>query len=46
MTGWGQEKDKECARLAGFDRHFTKPVDPIELQLQLAEFFEHRAHVV
>ena len=28
LTGWGQADDKERARLAGFDRHLTKPVDP------------------
>jgi CheY-like chemotaxis protein len=27
-TGWGQEQDKTRARLAGFDHHLTKPVDP------------------
>jgi len=28
LTGWGQADDKEKARIAGFDRHLTKPVDP------------------
>jgi CheY-like chemotaxis protein len=28
LTGWGQAEDKERARVAGFDRHLTKPVDP------------------
>ena len=28
LTGWGQAEDKERARMAGFDRHLTKPVDP------------------
>jgi CheY-like chemotaxis protein len=28
LTGWGQADDKERARIAGFDRHLTKPVDP------------------
>jgi PAS domain S-box-containing protein len=28
LTGWGQDHDKQRARAAGFDRHFTKPVDP------------------
>jgi signal transduction histidine kinase/ActR/RegA family two-component response regulator len=40
MTGWGQAKDKESAAAAGFDRHFTKPLDPGELQRVLAEFIE------
>ncbi len=28
VTGWGQENDRQRAESAGFDRHFTKPVDP------------------
>jgi PAS domain S-box-containing protein len=28
VTGWGQDRDKALARQAGFDHHFTKPVDP------------------
>jgi signal transduction histidine kinase/CheY-like chemotaxis protein len=28
VTGWGQDRDKAQARQAGFDHHFTKPVDP------------------
>jgi DNA-binding response OmpR family regulator len=27
ITGWGQEEDRAQARDAGFDHHFTKPVD-------------------
>ena len=27
LTGWGQQKDKQAALDAGFNRHFTKPVD-------------------
>ncbi|MGZ5659957.1 MAG: response regulator, partial [Usitatibacter sp.] len=27
ITGWGQEEDRKRARDAGFDHHFTKPVD-------------------
>ncbi|MGI4861099.1 MAG: hybrid sensor histidine kinase/response regulator [Janthinobacterium lividum] len=27
LTGWGQEQDKRDAADAGFDHHFTKPVD-------------------
>lgn len=26
-TGWGQQKDRELAFEAGFDHHFTKPID-------------------
>ncbi|MHB8476830.1 MAG: PAS domain S-box protein [Steroidobacteraceae bacterium] len=28
LTGWGQERDRERALAAGFDHHFTKPIDP------------------
>nr|WP_282187547.1 response regulator [Brucella intermedia] len=32
QTGWGQDKDKELARDAGFDFHLTKPVPLADLQ--------------
>ena len=31
VTGWGQDRDKAQAHQAGFDHHFTKPVDPARL---------------
>src|SRR4051812_18665475 len=31
VTGWGQEADKAQAAAAGFDHHFTKPVEPAVL---------------
>jgi CheY-like chemotaxis protein len=31
ITGWGQERDRTAAREAGFDFHFTKPVDAQEV---------------
>ncbi len=31
LTGWGQAADKQRATAAGFDQHFTKPVNPDEL---------------
>jgi CheY-like chemotaxis protein len=37
LTGWGQEEDKRKAADAGFDRHFTKPIDPAELQRLVTE---------
>ena len=27
VTGWGQSEDKRRAHEAGFDHHFTKPLD-------------------
>ena len=32
LTGWGQQQDKDAAAAAGFDHHWTKPVDPARLQ--------------
>jgi CheY-like chemotaxis protein len=32
LTGWGQDEDKRLAEQAGFDEHWTKPVDPQRLQ--------------
>jgi PAS domain S-box-containing protein len=31
VTGWGQETDKARASAAGFDLHFTKPLEPTHL---------------
>ncbi|MFL6618381.1 MAG: PAS domain S-box protein [Povalibacter sp.] len=28
LTGWGQKEDKRLAMEAGFDQHFTKPIEP------------------
>ena len=36
LTGWGQEDDKQRATAAGFDQHFTKPVNPTDLEQLLA----------
>jgi signal transduction histidine kinase/DNA-binding response OmpR family regulator len=36
LTGWGQEEDKRKAAEAGFDQHFTKPVNPAELERYVA----------
>jgi CheY-like chemotaxis protein len=37
LTGWGQDEDKRRAEEAGFDRHFTKPVDRATLDWLLEE---------
>jgi two-component system, sensor histidine kinase len=42
MTGWGQVNDKEQARASGFDQHLTKPVDPDQVELRLADFLKSR----
>jgi CheY-like chemotaxis protein len=31
LTGYGREEDRALAAGAGFDGHFTKPVDPHDL---------------
>jgi CheY-like chemotaxis protein len=36
LTGWGQDEDKERSKVAGFDHHLTKPVDPETLSKLLA----------
>ena len=38
VTGWGQDGDKEKAEAAGFDFHFTKPVNPDEVEERIAAF--------
>jgi len=32
LTGWGQERDRQRAKEAGFDDHWVKPVDLEQLQ--------------
>ncbi len=41
LTGWGQEEDKRRATEAGFDKHFTKPVDPTDLEQLVAGLHAH-----
>ena len=36
VTGWGQEEDRQKARDAGFDSHYTKPLSPVALEDLLA----------
>jgi CheY-like chemotaxis protein len=43
VTGWGQDDDKEKAKAAGFDYHFTKPVNPRQVEEALAAFLKARA---
>jgi CheY-like chemotaxis protein len=38
VTGWGQHDDKEKAKAAGFDEHFTKPVLPEQVEAVLVAF--------
>lgn len=38
VSGWGQGDDKDRAKAAGFDQHFTKPVNSDELEQWLAGF--------
>lgn len=37
MTGWGSAEDKRKSKLAGFDEHWVKPVDPANLKKLLSE---------
>jgi CheY-like chemotaxis protein len=43
ITGWGQTTDKTRAEEAGFDRHFTKPIDYADLNTILGTAIEPRA---
>jgi signal transduction histidine kinase len=36
LTGWGQEKDRQMSRAAGFRHHLVKPVDMAAVQAVLA----------
>ena len=38
LTGWGQQDDREQARLAGFDHHLVKPADIAALQALLLPY--------
>ncbi|MFM9915546.1 MAG: ATP-binding protein [Rhizobacter sp.] len=31
LTGWGRQEDQRKSLAAGFDRHYTKPIDPTAL---------------
>jgi CheY-like chemotaxis protein len=41
VTGWGPSDDSEEATAAGFDRHFTKPLDPAELRRLVSSIRPH-----
>jgi CheY-like chemotaxis protein len=36
ISGYGQPADKEQAKAAGFDLHFTKPIDLLALERALS----------
>jgi CheY-like chemotaxis protein/anti-sigma regulatory factor (Ser/Thr protein kinase) len=40
VTGYGQENDRQRSLQAGFDEHFTKPVDPEELERFISRYTE------
>jgi signal transduction histidine kinase/ActR/RegA family two-component response regulator len=37
VTGWGQQKDRDMARQAGFDAHMVKPVSFEQIEAMLAK---------
>ncbi|GGY93392.1 ATP-binding protein [Pseudoduganella plicata] len=37
VTGWGQDSDKQAAAQAGFNAHFTKPIDFTKLDAAIGE---------
>ena len=42
VTARSKDTDRMMTRLAGFDRHITKPYDPRELMAMLAELYRDR----
>ena len=42
LTGYGQAEDRRKSRDAGFDRHFTKPINLQELRVLLGQCAIHR----
>jgi len=44
LTGWGQGSDVARAMDAGFDRHYTKPVDIAEIQRVIAKLGNGRVN--
>jgi CheY-like chemotaxis protein len=42
VTGWCREPDRLRAKMAGFDHHLAKPVDPAELKKLLTSLDESR----
>jgi signal transduction histidine kinase len=45
LTGYGQQRDREMSRQAGFDHHLVKPVEIGKLTQILAESAEHAPQV-
>jgi PAS domain S-box-containing protein len=43
VTGWGQQEDQRLALAAGFDHHFTKPVNPASLMAHIAAWRKSRS---
>jgi signal transduction histidine kinase/ActR/RegA family two-component response regulator len=41
VTGWGPSDDSEEATAAGFDHHFTKPLDPADLRRLVSSMRPH-----
>ncbi len=38
VTGWGQDSDKARACAAGFNHHFTKPIEPDRAERAAARY--------
>ncbi|MDB5491608.1 MAG: histidine kinase [Micavibrio sp.] len=45
QTGWGQEKDRQLAKEAGFDHHLTKPLNMEDLSRLFTQFTNAQAGV-
>ena len=42
VSGYGESRDRQRARQAGFDHHLTKPADPVQLADLIAKTSEER----
>jgi PAS domain S-box-containing protein len=42
LTGWGQDRDRNLTREAGFDAHLVKPIDPLSIEDFLAALLPGR----
>jgi CheY-like chemotaxis protein len=38
LTGYGQDQDQQRAKAAGFDYHFTKPIDLEQIETVITEW--------
>jgi PAS domain S-box-containing protein len=45
VTGWGQDEDRKRSEESGFNMHLVKPVDPVALDLLIANIGDSQAQL-